>query len=70
MSFLEEVFSETRDRELEGRAEELAEMRRIVAALTQRIPQLEAPGEPRDGPETPSPRSDRGARVGKMPRRP
>jgi excisionase family DNA binding protein len=52
---------ETRDRELEGRAEELAEMRRIVAALTQRIPQLEAPGEPRDGPETPSPRSDRGA---------
>ncbi len=45
---------ETRDRELEGRAEELAEMRRIVAALTQRIPQLEAPSEPRVGPESAS----------------
>ena len=45
---------ETRDRELEGRAEELAEMRRIVAALTQRIPELPAAPEPRDGPETAS----------------
>jgi hypothetical protein len=41
-------------RELEQRAEELSEMRRIVAALVQRVPELEpareAPREPRDGP--------------------
>jgi excisionase family DNA binding protein len=42
---------ETRDRELESRAEELAEMRRIVAALTQRIPELPAP-EPRESRES------------------
>jgi excisionase family DNA binding protein len=50
---------ETRDRELEGRAEELAEMRRIVAALTQRIPELPAP-EPRESPQTPSEHQDNG----------
>jgi hypothetical protein len=44
--------------ELEQRAEELSEMRRIVAALVQRVPELEparpdAPPEPREGdPET------------------
>lgn len=39
-------------RELEGRAGELAEMRRIVAALTSRIPQLEAPSDAPGAPET------------------
>ncbi len=39
---------------LDTRAEELREHRRIIAALTQRIPQLEAPQEPRDAPETAS----------------
>jgi hypothetical protein len=32
----------------------------IIMSLTQRIPELEAPREQRDGPETASPRSDRG----------
>src|SRR5829696_2325380 len=45
--------------ELEQRAEELSEMRRIVAALVQRVPELEpareAPSEPRESPETVSP---------------
>ncbi len=45
-------------RELERRAEELAEMRRIVAGLVQRVPELEsakeAPTETRDSRETPS----------------
>jgi hypothetical protein len=40
-------------RELEQRSEELSEMRRIVAALVQRVPELEpareATPEPRDG---------------------
>jgi hypothetical protein len=38
--YLREVVG-TRDRELETRAEELAEMRRIVAGLVQRVPELE-----------------------------
>ncbi len=41
IQYLKEII-ETRDRELEVRAEELAEMRRIVAALTSRIPELPA----------------------------
>ena len=42
-------------REQLDRAEERdRENRRIIAALTQRIPELEAPSEPRESPETPS----------------
>ncbi len=39
-------------RELDRRAEELAEMRRIVAGLVQRVPELEAAPETREAPET------------------
>ena len=38
--------------QLDIRTEELREHRRIIAALTQRIPELEAPSEPRESPET------------------
>jgi hypothetical protein len=38
--------------QLDTRTEELREHRRIIAALTQRIPELEAPSEPRESPET------------------
>jgi hypothetical protein len=37
---------------LESERESGRELRRIVAALTQRIPELEAPSEPRESPET------------------
>ena len=37
---------------LESERESSRELRRIVAALTQRIPELEAPSEPRESPET------------------
>jgi hypothetical protein len=37
-----------------------AELRRIIAALTTRIPELEAPPEPRDAPVTPSEDSGKG----------
>src|SRR5215208_2042487 len=55
ITYLREIVG-TRDRELATRAEELAEMRRIVAALTQRIPPAleEAPAEHRESPVTPS----------------
>ena len=36
--------------QLDTRAEELREHRRIIAALTQRIPEIEAPSEPRGSP--------------------
>jgi excisionase family DNA binding protein len=57
IKYLREVVG-TRDRELETRAEELAEMRRIVAGLVQRIPELEpardtSPDAP-ERPQTPS----------------
>jgi hypothetical protein len=39
--------------EAERRANE--ENRRIIAALTQRIPEIEAPPEPRESPESPAP---------------
>jgi|SRR5215210_758099 len=38
--------------ELERRAGELAEMRRIVAGLVQRVPELEAPRDARESPES------------------
>jgi len=45
---------ETRDKELEARTEELRRKDHIIAALTERIPELEppTPSEPRDAPET------------------
>jgi hypothetical protein len=56
----QELVAELRDRvrylegQLDIRTEELREHRRIIAALTQRIPELEAPQELSGGPETPS----------------
>ena len=50
----DELIEELRDTngflkaQLKARSDELAEMRRIIAALTQRIPELEAPSEPRE----------------------
>jgi len=50
---------DTRDRELEARTEELRRKDHIIAALTERIPELEpvreAPPEGREEPETASP---------------
>jgi excisionase family DNA binding protein len=40
------------ERQLTEANERDRENRRIIAALTQRIPQLEAPAEPRESPET------------------
>jgi hypothetical protein len=40
------------EQELERAHERDRENRRIIAALTQRIPELEAPEEPRESPET------------------
>jgi hypothetical protein len=40
------------EQELERAHERDRENRRIIAALTQRIPELEAPSEPREPPET------------------
>jgi excisionase family DNA binding protein len=45
----------------ERRANE--ENRRIIAALTSRIPELEAPREPRGGPETVTEESEKGSRA-------
>ncbi len=50
----DELVDELRDRvrrleqDLDTRTEELREHRRIIAALTSRIPEIEAPQEPRD----------------------
>jgi hypothetical protein len=58
------LISEMRDRitflerELERRGEESAELRRIIAALTSRIPEIEAPSEPRESPQTPADEPD------------
>jgi hypothetical protein len=47
------------ERELDRRGAAEAELRRIIAALTQRIPELEAPSEtPGEPPESAAPRSD------------
>jgi hypothetical protein len=42
------------ERELERRADEAGELRQIIAVLTSRIPEIEAPREPPESPETPS----------------
>ncbi len=47
-------------RELEARTEEARRKDHIIMSLTQRVPELEAPGEERDATETASPRSDGG----------
>jgi seryl-tRNA synthetase len=50
----DELVDELRDRvrrleqDLDTRTEELREHRRIIAALTSRLPEIEAPQEPRD----------------------
>jgi excisionase family DNA binding protein len=48
------------DEEREARTEERRRHDTLMATLMQRIPELEAPQEPRDASETASPRSDRG----------
>ena len=40
------------ERQLNAERESSAELRRIVAGLVQRIPELEAPSEPRESPDT------------------
>ena len=40
------------ERQLNAERESSAELRRIVAGLVQRIPELEAPSEPRESPES------------------
>src|SRR5215207_9279978 len=40
------------ERQLNAEREASAELRRIVAGLVQRVPELEAPSEPRESPET------------------
>jgi excisionase family DNA binding protein len=45
-------YNATLERQLNAERESSAELRRIVAGLVQRIPELEAPSEPRESPET------------------
>ena len=59
---LRDEVSHLRD-QLDHEREASSELRRIIAALTARIPELEAPRETRDGPETASPRSSRDTRL-------
>jgi hypothetical protein len=47
-------YNSSLERQLNAERESSAELRRIVAGLVQRIPELEAPSEPRESPETPS----------------
>jgi excisionase family DNA binding protein len=47
-------------RELDTRNEELRRKDTIIMAMTQRIPELEAPQEPQDGPETAAEHPSRG----------
>ena len=62
----DELVDELRDRvrrleqDLDTRAEELREHRRIIAVLTSRIPQLEAPRDERDSPVTTTEGYERG----------
>jgi excisionase family DNA binding protein len=51
------------ERQLNAEREASAELRRIVAGLVQRIPELEAPSEPRESPETATETAE-GAREG------
>jgi excisionase family DNA binding protein len=52
-------YNATLERQLNAEREASAELRRIVAGLVQRIPELEAPPEPRESPET-APKSSAG----------
>lgn len=54
-----ELVGELRD-QIDWLRREVERKDTIIMSLTQRIPELEAPGETRDAPETSSPRSDRG----------
>jgi len=45
-------YNATLERQLNAEREASAELRRIVAGLVQRIPELEASSEPRESPET------------------
>jgi len=51
VSYLKAVI-QTRDRELEARTEELRRKDHIIAALTERIPELEPASERRESPES------------------
>jgi excisionase family DNA binding protein len=51
------------ERQLTEANERDRENRRIIAALTQRIPQLEAPAEPRESPETATEQEEADARL-------
>ena len=53
VSYLKAVI-QTRDHELEARTEELRRKDHIIAALTERIPELEPPRESREFPESAS----------------
>jgi hypothetical protein len=53
-------YVETLKRELEIRNEELRRKDHIIAALTERIPAIEAPSEPRESPETASEEKEKG----------
>ncbi len=61
VSYLKAVI-QTRDRQLEPRTEELRRKDHIIAALTEGIPELEAPSEPREAPLTPSEDHSEGVR--------
>jgi hypothetical protein len=55
--------------QLEAEREASAELRRIVAGLVQRVPELEAPAEPRESPVAPSEESGGGEDRGEPERR-
>jgi predicted ArsR family transcriptional regulator len=57
VSYLKAVI-QTRDRELEARTEELRRKDHIIAALTERIPELEPASEKRKSPESTARTSD------------
>jgi helix-turn-helix protein len=71
-----ELIDELRDRvgflerQLEKEQAASAELRRIVAGLVQRVPELEAPAEPREAPEAVSEESGGGEDRGEAERRP
>ena len=56
VSYLKAVI-QTRDHELEARTEELRRKDHIIAALTERIPELEAPESAAHAPDTAEPQS-------------
>jgi excisionase family DNA binding protein len=70
------LLDELRDRvrflegELEDRREEARRKDSIIMALTQRVPELEAPAEPREAPETVSEHASKGDDVPQGPQEP